>query len=286
MAYTTSDIDIIKAEVLRDVVYKRAEELLVGKNAIPVRGIRSLDIKLSVPTATYLEPDKVAEGSLADVKELTWMDITGSLEKYQGVVRITDESIIRQLDDVQMQKSVDAVARGLAIKKDEEIFNAITSSAGQLVNATATWDDANADPVGDIASALEKILENTVLTTEDFNNIGLFVPVGGYANLTRLAEINNITQSYVDYIRNAFGIKIYPTRQLSTDAYMVVNSDETGVHYQYEGNSQQLPTVEMVREEGVGWKYLITQFFKTIIIPDTSGGSTTSMICKIAGVMA
>jgi len=284
MVTTTSDTDMIKADILRKVVYKAADGMLMGKNALPLESISVLDIKYSLPEAVMLTPQQITEGELADIQNLEWFDVTGTLLKYQTVIRMTDEAKARQLQKNQIRASTNAAAKGMAYAKDAEIFTTLTAGAGNSVAATAAWGGAGDDPIGDIVAGIGTILDSTYLTDTELQKINLFCPVEAWAQLTALVEVNNITQSYADYIKKSYKIGVFPTRQLDTNALLVVNDPETGYHLTYNGND--VPLSEKRRVEGVADDFIITQLFKTIIFPDSDGGTTSSRIYEITGVVA
>jgi len=281
---TTSDKNIVKRDIIKKVVYKKAEEMLVGKNAIPLESSDALDLKFVIPKETSFTPSKVAEGARAKRKRLEWFEVSQYLEKYQTEVLITDEAKARQLEKLQTRKSLDAASRGMAIAKDKDIFTVLAAGAGKSQAAAACWDTANADPVGDIAKAIAYIMDNTVLLESELKNINVFYPACLFGHLTKLKEIENIHRSVIDYMKAQWGIGFYPTRQLNDDALVVVNSPETAFHYTYTG--ADVPTSEEERIPGVGDNYIITQYFKTFIMPEKEGGTTNKRIYKITNVVS
>jgi len=280
---TTSDKNIVKRDIIKKVVYKKAEEMLVGKNAIPLENSDALDLKFVLPKETAFTPSKVAEGARAKRRRMEWFEVSQYLEKYQTEVLITDEAKARQLEKLQTRKSLDAASRGMAIAKDKDIFTVLSAGAGKSQAATACWDASDADPVGDIAKAIAYIMDNTVLLETELKSINVFYPACLFAHLTKLTEIENIHRSVIDYMKAQWGIGFYPTRQLEDDALVVVNSPETAFHYTYTG--ADVPTSEEERIPGVGDNYIITQYFKTFIMPESEGGTTNKRIYKITNVV-
>jgi len=284
LGVTVTDAEMRKISAIQQAIFKKAEELLVGKNAVPIQRIKSLDIRLAIPKAAYLEAKKVAEGAVADVETIEWFQANFSMEKYQCHVRVTDEAIARNALANQLRLSIDSAAKGLQIAKDKEIFDTLLAGAGQSVAAAAAWNATGATPEDDIAAAIQDITENTVITDADLKNMNLFVPAGLMGYLKKRVEIANMQVPLERALQEEFGINIFYTRNLTSDALLIVKSNETAIHFEYNGTD--IKTTEEVRVPGVGTDYIITQYFKTIVIPDDESVTTSSRICKITGVKA
>jgi len=279
---TVTDDAMRKASIIQKAIFKKAEELLVGKNAVPIQRVNNIDIRLALPKATYLQAQEVAEGARADMQTVEWFNTNISMSKYQAHVLVTNEAIARGLIANQLKINIDAAAKGLQIAKDQEIFTSLLNGAGQTVAVTTKWNATGATPEDDIASAIQKIADNTVITDADLKNMALFVPAGLMGFMKKRVEVENIRVPLERAIADEFGIKIFYTRHLTTDALLIVKSNETAIHFEYNGSD--VPTVEEERVAGVGTRYLITQYFKTVVIPDSDTVSTSSRICKLTNV--
>ncbi len=279
---TTSDKDIVKREIIKRVIYKKAERMLVGANAIPLENSDALDLKFSLPKQTEFKAEKVAEGSRGIRRQLKWYEVQKYLDKYQTEVLITDEAKARSLNKLQTRKSIDAASRGLALAKDEEIFLSLSAGAGHSEAAVGTWDTDPTNAVTDISKAIAYIMDNTKVLETELKNMNVFYPAKLFGYLTQLTEIENIHRSVLDYMKAQWGIGFFPTRQLSDEALVVVKSEETGFHYTYTG--KDVPTSEEERVPGVGDNYIVTQYFKTFVLPDTEGSTTNKLIYKITNV--
>ena len=284
LGITVSDVELRKISAIQKAIFKKAEELLVGKNAVPIQRIKSLDIRLAIPKAQYIEAKKAAEGATVDAESIEWFHANFSMEKYQCRVRVTDEAIARNSLANQLRLSIDAAAKGLQLAKDKEIFETLLAGAGQTVAAATAWNETGATPEDDISKAIQAITENTVITDADLKNLMLFVPAGLMGYLKKRVEIENMHVSLERLLQDEFGVRIFYTRQLTTDALLLIKSNETAIHFEYNGTD--IKTTEQVRIPGVGTDYLITQYFKTVVIPDDETTPTSSRICKITGVKA
>ncbi len=281
---TTSDKNIVKREILKRVIYKKAERMLVGANAIPLENSDALDLKFTLPKQTEFKAEKVAEGARGTRKRLEWYEVQKYLEKYQTEVLITDEAKARSLEKLQTRKSIDAASRGLALAKDEEIFLTLSAGAGHSEAATGGWNSDPTNAVTDISKAISYIMDNTKVLETELKNMNVFYPAKLFGYLTQLTEIENMHRSVMDYMKAQWGIGFYPTRQLDDVALVIVKSEETGFHYTYTG--KDVPTSEEERIPGVGDNYIVTQYFKTFIMPETEGGTTNKLIYKVTNVVA
>lgn len=281
---TTSDSGINKAQIIQQIVWRMADGMLQGKYAVNMTAIPQLDYRFTIPTSMYFTPEQIAEGAKADYQNATWFNVSGSLEKYQTRVKLTDETKARQLMNSQMEISLAAAANGLAWKKDEDIFTALGAGAFNTLGANAHWNDDGADPADDIAEAIGKILDTTTITDTDIANINVFYPAKMFGQLAKPIQIGQIQQSLRNWAKMEYNIGLYPTRQLTNTTLAVVKSNQAAMHIMHDGSS--VPGAEEVRDAGVGNEFLVTQYFKTLVMPYASGQTTSKYICKITGVDA
>jgi len=280
---TTSDKDILKMEIMRQIIEARAEELMVGKELVPVETMNSLELKMMLPKVTRFDPEEIAEGALANYQMLEWFETSQTMKKEQTRIKVTDEAKARMQQDIQTKKSIEAAARGLAWSRDTDIFSTLATGAASHAAAEEPWTSASADPAADIAAAIDEMLSNTYLTDADLNNVRLAVPVGLWGYLNRPVTIGTMDKvMWGKFLEDMYRLKILYTRQLTTNAILVINSPETATHVVYSGNN--IPTVESGRIRGVGDEYVFTHYFKTFIMPESKGGTTNHRIFKITGV--
>lgn len=282
---TTSDKNILKKEILRNLIEVRAEELMIGKELIPVETMDALELKMTLPKVTRFDPEDIAEGGAAGYQMLEWFDTTQVMKKQQTRIKITDEAKARMQADIQTRKSIEAAARGLAWARDTDIFTTLASGYAHTAAAANYWTGADADIASDVSAALDTLLTGTYLTDADLQNMRMAVPMGLWGYLNKPVTLGTMDKMFwSEYIQNKYNLKIVYTRQLSTDAYIVVNSPETASHIVYGGAS--IPTSESGRILGVGEEYVFTHYFKTFIMPEAENGTTNHRIYKISGIKA
>ena len=277
---TSSDKDILKKDLYRMLIDTQAETMLTGKNAVEMQDINALDIQLDVPAVTYFSPNKSAEGATGPKKRLEFFKVQDTMDKYDTGFMVTHEVKARQQDGNQVRMSINRCSRGLAMERDSEIFTVLQAGAGQSQVCADTWDGDNADPASDIASAIGKIMDNTYITDNDVKNIGIFYPAVMWSQLAKPVDVNGIQKTLRNWAETEYQISFHPTRNLGADALAVIKSDETAISMAYKGND--IPTA-FQKETSDGDDYTFNSYFKTFIVPETDGGSTTNRICKLTG---
>jgi len=283
----SSDIAIRK-EILKEVIYKLSNLLATGTKIIPVKPLSVLDVKMSWPSEH--DPNKVypiAEGALPDLQAVVWTEYDYSLDKAIDRFRITDEAVIRGLDNVQNQTEVKRVSEAIAKAQDANIIDAIVAGAhtgsGYYVNVAsgAEWNTANGDPEADIIAARELINTYSNITAAELRQLFLLCNVNVSSQLLKLQLIGNVQQSMANYLKTAFGIDMLETRDsdLADTAYLVATGRNTGEHGVYTGG--KVPLVERVRRHGVGDEYIVKKWFGTKIMPESSTDTDNYRIVKI-----
>ncbi|MHA1787126.1 MAG: hypothetical protein ACTSWU_02920, partial [Candidatus Thorarchaeota archaeon] len=156
---TTSD-NAIRREIIKQMIYKKADFISVGTKIVGVEGFDNLDVKYTFPSDAAVEYP-VPEGSGADLSRITWGNFGFSLDRAEGRFMITDEATIRGVGRTQWQMGIRRLAEAMAKKKDTNILNTIDSGAGNSFAATNTWDTASAANITtDISTAVNNILSS------------------------------------------------------------------------------------------------------------------------------
>jgi len=268
----------------RKVVYKRAEDMLVGIKIIPI-------VETDFPFRRFMFPSKIdvsgpmSWGAAAPMETITWTKLEIEMpDKYEGRFLIDDIAEEIQMAQEQFRSGVRRLAESMSRVEDKEILDAIDAAKGAEITITTAWNKANADPISDMANAISKILEAPDITTADLKNIRFVIPHTAWTELIKLTEINGIRTSRLDWFQDTYGVQFLPTNRLEKDGYAVVAGADTGRHYVF--RPRRIPLVEEVRVPGRGRAYVVRRAFTTVIIPDEAPGTTTKRICKLTGVIA
>lgn len=299
MGGMTSDI-VIQRDILREVIYRKADLLSVGTKLLPTRNFGVLDVKFEFPSE-FVGEYPVPEGAMGKLEKIVWTPFNVSLEKCHVHYLITDEAKARQLENYQRQMGLKRASEAMAVQMDSHILDMII--AGPYATNTVTvaagdeWNSGGADVDIDsnVGNAINNILSNSNVNLEDIANINMVVPAPVYGELKKLRLIGNVQQKLLDYFKSVYGLGIYPTRYtdaisgkaagISDDAYIVVNTDDAGIIGSFEPQGgMNIPLTEERRQFGVGDEFLFTRYFKAKIQPYSSTDATSRLIAKIANV--
>lgn len=284
---TTSD-EVIRKNIMREVIYKESSLLSVGTKVIPERLFTVLDAKWSYPdsmTAEYPVP----EGATAVKQQISFADFALTLVKGEIRFGMTDEAKMRQLENYQLDFTRRRAAEALAAKKDNEILTTLIGGIGYTINVAAgkEWDTSAGVPDEDIINAWNWVLANSNASTDELKNCFLIVPASVYSSLIKLTLIGNVQQTMKDYLGAAYGLTVYPTRESTYADYALfgISGDQTAIHGVLSPATPGAVLAETRRE--YGWdEWLIRQFFKTKIVPDSASTATSSRLVKINNVKA
>jgi hypothetical protein len=284
--FNTSDEEALKAQLLTEIIYNKADTLYVGGIAMPSITVPNLNYRFSTPTINRHTMQEIQEGGKADLSNFQWYDTYGELKKYQVRVIVNDEVKAVEGGTMQMDMNIEFAADALGYKKDIDILTALSAGAysSNVVAADLPWTNEASQPQNDITASIAKILENaTNLTEADLKNMVLLYPAKAFGQLSKPIQIGEIMESVEQFI-NQKGLKLAWTRNLSTDALLVVNTPKMGRHIVHDGS--KIPGAENWREVGVGDGFLVTQYFDTKIVPYADGQTTSKFIGKITDVAA
>lgn len=283
----------IKKDLIRKILYYNADLLSIGTKVSPTMQLADLDIKFDYPSDLSGQYP-VADDAIGAREKVTWNQFSLALKKAHIHYFITDSAKLRNVAGTQNVINARKGAEALAKLKDEEILERIYAGAGATsVAASAVWTGSSADPEVDVMSAWTNVLHESNVTREELKKLALLVPTEAMAYINKLTLIGNVQRTVQDYLKTAYGITVYPTRSeqlgasASTDAILMVEGDMTSRHGVLSARAAAasgVPLVEKVRVEGSGDDYLVTQWFRTVIMDDASGTNTTYRICKITDV--
>jgi hypothetical protein len=277
-----SDRPMEKKDIIRELVYLKADLLLPAKAAVVMKPVPILEMKYDIPRITTIAPDEISEGTRSPRRHMEFWQMPVSLRKYQTTVMTTDEAKARMMGAYQTSMTVQAVSTGMAQAIDSEIFATLVAATGQTVTAGAKWDASAASPATDVASILGKIFDNTNIMDSDLGSIQIYCPAKVWSFLKMPKDTGLLYMTVKTWMEREQQVTITPTRRLTTDALVVLPGEQTAHHLTYNGTD--IPTAEARREEGVGDEFIITRYYTTVVIPEEEGGTTTSRLGLIKDV--
>jgi len=287
---TTTTPDVIKAEIVRQVIYRRADFISQGLKLVGVRQFSGLDVKYQYPSEMTMEYP-VAEGARGGESKINWTTFYMEMQKAEGRFLITDEATMRQLENIQYETGVRRLSEALAKAKDDNIISTLHDYAHTTsVAASASWPAAAATSiVKDIKNAINLAVQATGVQPDDIKNMALVLPIRAWTPLLSLTEVENIRIQLGDYIQRSYGLSLHPTKNSTlvngNKALLMIKGPDTAIHGVAAAHPK-VPLVEVKRITGVGLEYTVRQFFATRVIPDSSTTSTSQRIIKISGVTA
>jgi len=278
----TVESEIIKADVIREIIYKRVEEMLVWGKVIPIINLARPDVRFEYPSKIEVEGPLAPQAeSSADV--ITWGRVDFSIhDKYEGRFIIDDMALARQLRNEQYRAGVRRLTESMQKKEDAEMQSAVDAGAGNTIAATAAWNATGADPAKDMIAAIRKVLKAEDATIDDMARVSFVMPVECYCEIMKLQDIANIRTSLLQWMTDTYKVKFYPTKTLDTTMFCLIAGSDTARHYVF--RPPNVPLVEEGRIKGVGVEYVVRRFFKTWVVPDSAAVTTSKRICKVTGV--
>ena len=289
---TASD-EAIKREVVRQLIYKKANYISTGVKLVGMSIEDNLDIKFSFPTDAAVQYP-VPEGSGADLTRVEWAEFAYSLAKAEGRFFITDEAQIRGTDKTQWQTGIRRLGEAMAARKDFNILQTLYAGAGN-VEACFAWGAAGttfANVLSDITNIINFLISAHGAMDSDISNIAIVVPLKAWVGLLRMEQVMGTNIQMLQYIKDGYKIDIMPTKNQAsfvaaggalTDGVALIKGADTAVHGTL-APPRDIPLVETARLEGVGTEYIVRQFFATQVVPEEGGVLTTDRICTLTGV--
>jgi len=289
--------DILKADIAKEVMWKKSSLLSVGEKILPVRNTTNLEVKhywFDIENVSGEFPvAETAVSARAPPADYVEFNVRMQMAAYRWM--ITYFAKARQLGNYQMEAQIRAGAEFFRRCVDHQILDAVYAGAANTVTVPSgeEWDSgsASADPAGDIEEAIGVLIDKSNWDPAGGDGtLCLVYPSKVDGVLRGLRMINNIQQSLQQYFKQSIGLQFYPTRYYSEtgttgiqdDAILLVNSPETGIHYKYTGTA--IPMAQTF-ERDRGIEYITRKIFGTVIVPKSSGATTSNRIVKIANVI-
>ena len=285
---TTSD-DVVRENVIREIVFKQSDLIAVGTNIVPERTFGALDVDFSYPGEIDGEYP-VAENSIVDRERVQWKEFDLQLHQAEARFMLTDIARIRGQNTLQNEMSLQRASEAIAKEKDENILSTLRDGAPDDNNIVLDrdsdegWDQDNADIENDVMRAWNNIFQNSNVNEDDVENSHLVLPAGVHSNVQSLQLINNVQQTLRDYLETSIGLNIHFSRILDdyNDAIFAVGGEDTAIHGVLDAD--EIDMVETSRELGRGDDTLVRQFFNTAIVEDWGLTNESYRIARIEDV--
>jgi hypothetical protein len=291
--------DALRRDMIAELVWFKTLSYVEFMDAVVMENTDVLDKHLRFPKDHTLPTYQINEGATGEYSKLGFFDIGFSMNKYRSKLMIDDESRIRNDEATQWNYSMDAVARGMAIARDNDILNALWNGAGTTKAAGTPWNNNAADVVGDIANLIEEIFDkpNSNVTENELKDVVVYYPLKLFGRLklpemfrdngTSGGNMGRLRTDAVDsWLTQKLGFTFKGSRKLNDQntALCVIKGPQTAIHYNYTGG--KIPTVEQVRDADEGSDaYMVTQYYCTKTLPQSYlQQATNDRIMKISTV--
>ena len=284
---TTSQQEILKRDIINNIVTKGTEYKMTGMAAVVPEYLNVLDVKLTLPKTDYIEPETVSEGAVAGTKRLEWFNILNTMEKKQLDYVETFEAKARGLNQLQSKYTLKAVYNGFARLRDAEIFSTINAAVGDTNAASGLWNDDTTDIASDLAAIIGDMLDlNDDIDDADIPHVQVFYPKKLWGYLAKPIQVGEIQQTIKNWASREYMVSFHPAKAscTTTDALVVLKSELTATHASYVG--KDVPSIEPHYVTGIGNGYLLTQYYKTWIMPKEEDSELSNKILKITDVCA
>ena len=282
---------VLKREVLRQVLYTESSQLTVGNQVIGNQTLDSLSLDFTYPgeaSADY----PVDHSAQTERQRITWSEFSMKLYQAQTRYAITDDAKLEGMSDMQMNRMRRRASEALARRKDENILKTLEEGAisenDQTMPSGNEWNQDTVDMVDELWDMWTDILINAPLNDMDIQNFSVILPIEIWAELNQTELINNVQQRLRDYLGQTFGFSMYPTKMgmhddhnvdLQDTVIMLIPGGDTAVHATLDpgvASSRGVPLTEQRRNWARGEEWLVKQWFNTKVFEHESGSADAS----------
>lgn len=281
--------DSVLQQTLRDFIQLQSLTLTVGVNIVGVRTVPWITYKFYTGAlGSFSFP--LDDNAVVDPTNVGTESYTAQLYKGQGRTVFLDSVRLRGESFETLDRQQLAIVRRRAEVIDNKILTDCIAGAGQTKAATAVFSSGSADPEQDILDAMDLIFANGRVSGNEAQS--LVLPATVRSILLNTSLYGNVIESLQEHLGRIADLNIWYSRDygsgsaLTTSALLMVPGAETAEFLQYNGPGYQ--ETEITRIEGVGYSYLLTSYFGTVIheMQDGASSGTNNRICKITGVIS
>lgn len=292
---TTSDTgpfgkgQVVLEQTLRDFIQLQSTTIAIGTQIIGVRTVNWMTFKwFTGAQGTFTYP--LDDNAVVDPTNIGTANYSTVLAKGQGRVVFLDSTLLRGESWDNLSRQQMAIIQARADSIDNKILTDLVAGAGQTQAATAIWGTGSADEEKDILDAMDLIFANGRVSGNE--PLALVVPASTRSVLMNTQLYGNVVESLEEHVGRIANMRIYYTRDygssgaIGTSALMLIPGAETAEFFQYNGAG--FMETEMTRIEGIGYSWLLTSYYGTVIHQHQDGAASgaNNRICTITGVIA
>ena len=285
--------DAVLEQTLRDFIQLQSNTIAIGTDLVGVRSVGWMQFKwYNGVEGTFSYP--LDDNAVVDPTKVGTAAYTTTLAKGQGRCVFLDSVRLRGESWENLDRQQLAIITARANKIDNNILSSLYAGARQTQAATSTFGSATADEEGDLLTAMDSIFANSRGITGD-ESLALVLPADKRSAMLNTQLYGNVVESLSDHLSRVASLRIYYTRDygsgnaIDDDALLLVPGGGTAEFFQYNGPGYQ--ETELTRIEGIGYSWLLTSYWGTVIHEHQDSGFTaddglTNRIVKITDVRA
>ena len=284
--------DAVLEQTLRDFIQLQSLTIAVGTKVVGVRSVPWMDFKwYTGVNGSFSYP--LDDNAIVDPTNIGTASYSVKLQKGQGRVTFLDSVRLRGESWENIDRQQLGIIRARADTIDNHLLAKLIGGARQTQAATATFGAAGADEEGDLLAAMNKIFANARVSGDE--SLALILPADKRSAMLNTQLFGNVVESLQSHMGRIANLSVYYSRDygsssaLGNDAILMIPGAETAEFFQYNGPG--FMETELTRLPGIGYDWLLTSYFGSVIHEHqdsgyTAGDGLTNRICKITGVRA
>ena len=279
--------DAVLEQTLRDFIQLQSTTIAVGTSVVGVRTVPWIDFKwYTGVNGTFSYP--LDDNAITDPTKIGTASYSTVLRKGQGRVTFLDSVRLRGESWENIDRQQMGIIRARADKIDNKILTDLVAGAGQTKAATAVFGSATADEEQDLLESMDLIFANARVSGDE--PLALILPADKRSAMLNTQLFGNVVESLQAHLGRVANLTIYYSRDygsgnaLGNDALLLIPGAETAEFFTYNGPGFQ--ETELTRLPGVGYDWLLTSYFGSVIheMQDGASSGTNNRIVKITGV--
>ena len=293
--------DSVLEQTLRDFIMLQSTTIAVGTSVVGVRTVPWLTFKwFTGVEGTFTYP--LDDNAIVDPTKQLTQSYTVVLRKGQGRTTFLDSVRLRGESWETLDRQQMAIIQNRASVIDNHILTTLYAGAGQTLavgGGTSKWNGGSAaDPEQNILDALGLIFTNARVSGDA--GVALILPPIVRGTMLNTQLFGNIILSLQEHMADIANISVYYSRDfgnlsgaagtdgaLQNEGLMLIPGAQTAEFLQYNGPGFQ--ETELTRIPGVGWDWLLTSYFGSIVHEESGTASdvgTSPRIVKMTGLIA
>ncbi|MBT4407973.1 MAG: hypothetical protein HOC79_08910 [Euryarchaeota archaeon] len=288
--------DAVLEQTLRDFIQLQSNVIAVGTKLVGTRNVPWLEFKwYTGVTGTFSYP--IDDNAIVDPTKQLTENYTCQLNKGMGRTTFLDSVRLRGESWETMDRQQFAIIQARADTIDNHILTNVAAGNGQtkaVGGGTAKWNGGSAaDPESNILDAMDLIFANGKVSGDE--PMALVLPANVRSTLLNTQLYGNVVESLQSHLGRVANLTIHYSRDYATTGtataldqhgLLLIPGAQTAEFFQYNGEGFQ--ETELTRLPGVGWDWLLTSYWGSVIHEHTDGASSgaNNRICKLTDIIA